>query len=112
MNPKAKRTALRPQEPDVYTVLGIAPGASQAEIHAALRRLAKAYHPDRNRNPEYRTRFQMILAAYEKVKTPHARAQYDASLRKQSNDNLANPAKRWYVSLIETLETVFWPLGR
>lgn len=34
-------------EPDYYAVLGVAPGASDAQISHAYRRLAKLWHPDR-----------------------------------------------------------------
>lgn len=32
--------------PDPYRVLGVAPGASAAEIRGAYRRLVRAHHPD------------------------------------------------------------------
>ena len=37
----------RPDTRDPYTILGIAPGASEAEIKSAYRRLAAQYHPDK-----------------------------------------------------------------
>ncbi len=71
------------REPDYYGVLGIAPGASEAEIRAAFRRLAKIWHPDRHGadSPDMRARaerrMRAILRAYGVLGTPAARANYD-----------------------------------
>jgi len=51
---------------DPYTVLGVARGASADEIKKAFRRLAKQYHPDRNKNdPKAQERFAEVNSAYE-----------------------------------------------
>jgi molecular chaperone DnaJ len=63
---------------DYYDVLGIGKGASDQEIKAAFRRLAKECHPDRcngDRNSE--TRFKEVNEAYEALKDPQRRAAYD-----------------------------------
>ncbi len=49
---------------DPYRTLEIAPGASQAEIKRAYRRLAKLYHPDSG-GERALSRFLAIQAAYE-----------------------------------------------
>jgi hypothetical protein len=49
---------------DPYRTLGIDPGASQAEIKSAYRRLAKLYHPD-SAGERALSRFLAIQAAYE-----------------------------------------------
>jgi molecular chaperone DnaJ len=64
---------------DLYVVLGIQHGASDAEIKRAYRRLARRYHPDIN--PGDRTaevRFRQILDAYETLIDPARRSRYDA----------------------------------
>jgi DnaJ-like protein len=51
-------------EGDPHGTLGLAPGATQAEIKAAYRRLAKAFHPDTAGEAAI-PRFLAIQAAYE-----------------------------------------------
>ena len=54
-----------------YTVLEVSPGASREEIHAAYRRLANQYHPDKvaHLGPEFQElaeqRFKEIQQAYQ-----------------------------------------------
>lgn len=56
---------------DPYKVLGVSPGASDTEIKAAYRRLAKEYHPDLNPgNQEAARKMNEINAAYEQIKNP------------------------------------------
>jgi molecular chaperone DnaJ len=63
---------------DYYAALGVAPGASAAEIRTAFRRLARQYHPDVNPDPGAAERFRTIVAAYEVLSDPARRAAYDA----------------------------------
>lgn len=105
-----------------YDVLGIDRNAEQKDIHAALRRLALAWHPDRVpnwRRGEATLRFQAIMDAYSKIRTPDARSSYDASLglaarpRRTvagSNDNL--PLRTRALAWLRALETVFWPVRK
>lgn len=48
-----------------FRILGLKPNASAAEIKRAYRRLAMAWHPDRNSHPEATERFKEIRAAYD-----------------------------------------------
>jgi preprotein translocase subunit Sec63 len=45
-------------------VLGVRKGASRKEIQQAYRRLALAYHPDRNKDASAEARFKEINEAY------------------------------------------------
>lgn len=64
---------------DLYVVLGLPHGASDAEIKRAYRRLARRFHPDIN--PGDRTaaaRFRQIVDAYETLIDPDRRSRYDS----------------------------------
>ena len=50
---------------EAFSILGVAQDASPAEIKRAYRRLAMAWHPDRNSHPEATERFKEIRAAYD-----------------------------------------------
>jgi len=63
---------------DPYQVLGVARGASDAEIKKAFRRRAKELHPDRNRDdPKAQDKFSELNAAYEIVGDETKRKQFD-----------------------------------
>ena len=60
---------------DPYEVLGVARGASAAEIKSAFRKLAKKHHPDANKNDsKAASRFSELNAAYEIVGDAEKRA--------------------------------------
>lgn len=60
---------------DPYRVLGVPPGADQAAIRAAYRRLAAQYHPDKvaHLGPDFQLlaekKFKAIQAAYETLRS-------------------------------------------
>ena len=62
---------------DYYNVLGIDRSADKEEVTKAYRRLARQYHPDRNRAPEAEEKFKQISEAHEVLKDPQKRAAYD-----------------------------------
>lgn len=63
---------------DLYAQLGVARGASEAEIKKAYRKLAKELHPDRNKdNPAAAARFSQVTQAYDILTDKDKRAQYD-----------------------------------
>lgn len=61
----------------LYTTLEVAPGASEAEIKKAYRKLARQYHPDVNKDPKAEEKFKEINAAYEVLSDKEKRAKYD-----------------------------------
>src|ERR687894_2008743 len=63
---------------DPYDILGVARSAQEAEIKKAYRKLAKSYHPDRNRNdPKAKDKFAEVNSAYEILGDATKRAQFD-----------------------------------
>jgi molecular chaperone DnaJ len=64
---------------DLYIVLGLAHGATEAEIKRAYRRLARRFHPDINPGDRVaEARFRQILDAYETLMDPQRRSRYDS----------------------------------
>jgi curved DNA-binding protein len=63
---------------DFYEVLGVPRTASQEEIQRAYRKLARAYHPDVNKDPEAEERFKYVSEAYDVLSDPDLRRRYDA----------------------------------
>jgi curved DNA-binding protein CbpA len=66
-----------------YEILEISPIATSETIERIFRHLAKRYHPD-NPSTGDRTRFSEILEAYDAVKDPVKRVQYDIQYKKHS----------------------------
>lgn len=63
---------------DPYVTLGVARGASEAEIKSAYRKLAKELHPDRNKdNPRAAERFSEVTRAYDLLSDKDKRGQFD-----------------------------------
>jgi curved DNA-binding protein len=63
---------------DFYEVLGVPRSASQDEIQRAYRKLARAHHPDVNKDPVAEERFKEIAEAYDALRDPGTRQRYDA----------------------------------
>ena len=63
---------------DPYSTLGVARGASEAEIKSAYRKLAKELHPDKNKdNPKAADRFAQVSNAYDLLSDKDKRARFD-----------------------------------
>ena len=58
-----------------YSILGVTPDSTDAEIKSAYRALARKFHPDVN--PDGASRFKDITEAYETLSDAKKRSQYD-----------------------------------
>lgn len=62
---------------DYYDILGVKPDASEAEIKAAYRKLARQYHPDKNKEAGAEDKFKAINEANEVLRDKEKRRAYD-----------------------------------
>jgi peptidylprolyl isomerase len=68
------------KERDYYSILQVNRAASEAEIEAAYKRLAKLYDPAQSRKPRAPARWAQIMEAYETLSDRQRRMQYDRKL--------------------------------
>ncbi|SFS82419.1 molecular chaperone DnaJ [Marininema halotolerans] len=62
---------------DFYEVLGVGREASSDEIRKSYRKLARQYHPDVNKSPDAEEKFKEATEAYEVLRDPQKKANYD-----------------------------------
>ena len=75
---------------DFYKILGISRSATQYEIKKAYRKLAKQYHPDKNKgDADAEDRFKDLGAAYEVCRHTWFKARMLTVDIYQTEDNLA-----------------------
>jgi molecular chaperone DnaJ len=62
---------------DYYETLGVSKNAGKAEIKSAYRKLAKKFHPDRNKDPQAEAKFKEVQEAYDVLADDQKRSAYD-----------------------------------
>jgi curved DNA-binding protein len=78
---------------DYYAVMEVSPDATPEEIKKAYRRLARRYHPDVSKETDAEERFKALGEAYEVLKDPDKRVEYDRlrSMGSRAGENFAPP---------------------
>ncbi len=83
---------MRTQQKDYYTILGVTPAVTLAELKKAYRRLARQHHPDRNNGDlAAAERFKEISEAYDILSDPAQRKKYDSTRPTTADTRLARP---------------------
>ncbi len=80
---------------DYYKILGISRDASKDELKKAYRKLARKYHPDVSKEANAEEKFKEVGEAYEALKDPEKRAQYDQFGSNYQNGQSFNPPPGW-----------------
>ncbi|XP_040077836.1 S-antigen protein-like [Ixodes scapularis] len=72
---------------DFYKILGVGRTATLHDIKKAYRKLAKRYHPDKNKSPDAEEKFKELGKAYEVLSDKEKRDKYDKSSKEAPEDN-------------------------
>lgn len=81
---------IAPAMTDPYKTLGVDKSADKAKIKKAYFNLAKQYHPDSNKDPKAKDKYVEVQAAYEILKDPTKKEQFD-TYGAQAFDANGNP---------------------
>ncbi|XP_054153897.1 chaperone protein DnaJ-like [Oppia nitens] len=78
---------------DYYQILGVSQTSGPNEISKAYKRLALRYHPDKNHSHGSLEQFKQILQAYQVLRDPTQRADYDLTRRGYGRISSSSKAK-------------------
>ena len=80
---------------DYYKIMGLNQDASEKDIKLAYRRLARKYHPDLSKEANAEERFKEMGEAYDVLKDPAKRAEYDHYLKNKDFNQNAQQGHYW-----------------
>ena len=106
---------MKPPPADYYTLLGVEPDATTAQIKKAYRKLARLHHPDTNPgDPQAAARFRDITQAYDTLSDPKLREAYDRTRPPVTGTKLTEPAPdtRTASLLVQVLEEAWLAIRR
>ncbi|MCL5272776.1 MAG: DnaJ domain-containing protein, partial [Gammaproteobacteria bacterium] len=77
-----------------YKIMGVSPDASDKDIKTAYRKLARKYHPDISKEPNAEEQFKEMGEAYEVLRDPVKRKEYDQYLKNREFNQNAHQSTR------------------
>lgn len=80
---------------DYYKILGVSRDVAKDELKKAYRKLARKYHPDVSKVANAEEKFKEVGEAYEVLKDPEKRAQYDQFGSNYQNGQSFTPPPDW-----------------
>lgn len=80
---------------DYYQILGVARDVSKDDLKKAYRKLARKFHPDVSKEADAEAKFKELGEAYEVLKDPEKRAQYDQFGSNYKNGQSFTPPPGW-----------------
>lgn len=90
----------------LYEILEINEKATSHELKKAYYRLANLYHPDKQGEAASEEKFKEVSAAYDLLKNPEKRSQYDLLLLRSRQKERYEELPLWFEDFMETGE---WP---
>ncbi|MGH0137340.1 UNVERIFIED_CONTAM: hypothetical protein FKN15_073940 [Acipenser sinensis] len=81
---------------DPYTVLGVGRSATQAEVKKVYKKLAREWHPDKNKSPGAEDMFIKITKSYELLSNEEKRANYDRYGETAGNQGYAQQQRQQF----------------
>ena len=95
-----------------YEVLGISADADENEIKKAYRSLSFKHHPDRSQDPDSSNIMQRLNEAYEVLKDPQARQQYDDEINgRHRNPFMGMPMHGMPINIFDMLFSQMHGMG-
>jgi molecular chaperone DnaJ len=95
---------------DYYEILGVGRNASNDEIRASFRKLARQYHPDVNKENGAEEKFKEINEAYGVLSDPEKRARYDR-FGKEGLGNMGGGFHDYTTDFADIFEEIFGGFG-